>query len=79
MTKVKVAKWNKPMELEEALEPYDPYPGHGAGAVENAQSKADVTAKAVGRLLAHLVGTGVLTLNDAAHIAGEYSPLEFVA
>ena len=42
------------------------------GRLENADAKADKNAEVLGKLLAHLVKRGIVTLDDAQNIIGNY-------
>lgn len=58
---------NSPASLALTPRPYS----YDGGVAENARDAADAAAAAVGRLLETLVEKGVLTLGEAALIAGE--------
>ena len=64
--------WGKPitLTLEEACTP-----GTSAdygGKLENVEAKADKNAEVLGKLIAHLVKRGIVTLDDAQNIIGNY-------
>ncbi len=61
--------------LEDVLTP-DSY--HEGGSVERAQAQAASIAQAMGRLLAHCVQTGGMTLDKAKEIAGVYHDVHVV-
>ena len=43
------------------------------GRLENTDAKADKNAEVLGNLVAHLVKRGVVTLDDAQNIIGDYA------
>ena len=46
------------------------------GRFENVDAKADKNAEVLGKLIAHLVKRGVVTLDDAQNIIGNYGEWE---
>ena len=46
------------------------------GRLENVDSKADKNAEVLGKLIAHLVKRGIITLDDAQNIIGNYDEWE---
>lgn len=65
--------WGKPitLTLEEACTPESvDVPG---GKLENVEAKADKNAEVLGKLLAHLVKRGIVTLDDAQNIIDNYA------
>jgi hypothetical protein len=72
--KVKVGYgWVKDLKVCELADVIVPgYSGYDGGVLEQVENKADETAKAMGRLLATLVDSHALTLEQAKNIAGIY-------
>ena len=58
------------LTLEEALTPVAS--ADYGGRLEAVDAKADKNAEVLGKLLAHLVKRGIVTLDDAQNIIGNY-------
>ena len=62
------------LTLEEALTPVAS--ADYGGRLENVDAKADKNAEVLGKLIAHLVKRGIITLDDAQNIIGNYDVWE---
>ena len=62
------------LTLEEALTPVAS--ADYGGRLENVDAKADKNAEVLGKLIAHLVKRGIITLDDAQNIIGNYDEWE---
>ena len=64
--------WGKPitLTLEEACTPGTST--DSGGKLENVEAKADKNAEVLGKLIAHLVKRGIVTLDDAQNIIDNY-------
>lgn len=76
--KVRVKKaWNygaTVMEMSDALTPVT----SRDGSLEQAQADATLANEVIGRLLAKLVETRVLSIQDACDVAGQYAEIEVI-
>lgn len=65
------------VELYEALTPAAALAADGVA--ERAEEKADAALKAIGKLLAYLVETKVLRVDQASELSGNYYTIEIVS
>ena len=62
------------LTLEEALTPVAS--ADYGGRLESVDAKADKNAEVLGKLIAHLMKRGIITLDDAQNIIGNYDVWE---